>query len=361
MILFALVSAVAALVLYVCFGEGVDALDRAREREEREAMEVLSRALYADQAALGPMLVELRSISNRVLFGLALNIPLHFDDLLSQRLLDIIGATTARQKIRRMSHSRLWTRRVRAARLSLILPDADDVTERLLNDPRAPVRAAVIESFGVDRIARFAPRLIDALEDRNKSVRFTAQQALLRGDGRLVAPVAHALPTLRGDTIERCLEVASNLRDPRLLSIVRQYAESPNPRARRLVAQATPYGVPDHQLYFLVSLLNDDDASVRIAAIESISRLRADWLAGRLGTAMTDSSWEVRRAAGAALARLDSVGLLVLRRTLDGDDPYAHDMARQVLDSLAIEGMITREMASEVHEEIDSLREWAAS
>lgn len=156
MIIFAVSAAVAALVLYVLFGVGIDALERSRLREEELAMRVLSNALYADKDALGPMLVELRSISNRVLFGLALDVPLHFDDLLSQRLLDIIGATTARQKIRRMSRSRLWTRRVRAARLSLILPDADDVTSRLLQDARAPVRAAVIESLGVDRIARFA-------------------------------------------------------------------------------------------------------------------------------------------------------------------------------------------------------------
>lgn len=361
MIVFAGCAAAAALMLYLCFGIGVDALERSRAREEREAMDVLSRALYADKDALGPMLVELRSISNRVLFALALHIPLHFDDLLSQRLLDIIGATTARQKIRRMTRSRLWTRRVRGARLSLILPDADDVTERLLGDPRAPVRAAVIEALGVEQIARFAPQLISALEDRSKSVRFTAQQALLRGDGRLVAPVAHALPELEGDTIERCLEVASNLRDPRLLTIVREFADSPNPRARKLVAQATPFGVPDHQLYFLVTLLNDDDPGVRVAAIESISRLRADWLAGQLGTAMTDRSWEVRRAAGAALARLDSVGLLVLRRTLSGDDPYAHDMARQVLDSLAIEGVLTHELSTETDENIDSLVRWSAA
>lgn len=361
MIIFVSVAVPAVLVLYVVFGAALDVLERLRVAEERKAMEVLSRALYADRDALGPMLVELRSISNRVLFGLALTIPLNFDDQLSRRLLDIIGATTARQRIRRMSKSRLWTRRVRAARLSLILPEADDVTARLLADPRAPVRAAVIESFGVDRIARFAPRLIELLEDRSKSVRFTAQQALLRGDGRLVAPVAKALPDLRGDSVERGLEVASNLRDPRLLSVIRQHADSTNPRERRLVAKATPFGVPDRQLYFLVAMLGDDDPGVRVAAIESIARLRADWLAGRLGAAMTDESWEVRRAAGAALARLGSVGLLVLRRTLDGEDPYAHDMARQVLDSLAIEGVVTHEFVKESTTHIDSLTTWKAS
>lgn len=361
MIVFAAGSTLGALILYLAFGVAVDAIDTTRRREAAQAMDVLSRALYADKEALGPMLVELRSISNRVLFGLALTIPLHFDDLLSKRLLEIIGATTARQKIRRMSRSRFWHRRVRAARLSLILPDAEDVTDRLLRDPSAPVRAAVIESFGVDRIAKYAPQLLAALQDRSKSVRFTAQQALLRGDGRLVVPVADALPELDEDSVVRCLEVAANLRDPRLLPLIRQYGTSSDPLARRLVAHAAPYGVPDHQLYFLVAMLEDDDPSVRIAVIEAISRLRADWLANHLGDALSDHSWEVRRAAGTALGSLGTVGLLVLRRTLRGPDPFAHDMARQVLDALAIDGVVRREDQLVVDGDLDPLTDWVAA
>lgn len=360
MIIFAVMSTIASLVLYLSFGVAVDIIERTRRREAEEAMNILSRALYADRDALGTMLVELRSISNRVLFGLALSIPLHFDDLLSKRLLEIIGATTARQKIRRMSRSRFWHRRVRAARLSLILPEAEDVTDRLLADSRSPVRAAVIESFGLDRIARYAPELLRALEDRNKSVRFTAQQALLRGDGRLVAPVAEALPRLGEESVVHCLEVAANLRDPRLLPLIRQHGDSTNPRARRLVAHATPFGVPDHQLYFLVAMLDDEDQGVRVAAIEAISRLRADWLANHLGRALSDHSWEVRRAAGAALAQLGTIGLLVLRQTIRGSDPYAHDMARQVLDGLAIEGIVASEIQLEAVRDLDSLVEWGA-
>lgn len=358
MIVFAAVSTGVVLLLYLGFGAAVDVIERTRRREATTAMRILSRALYADKGSLGPMLVELRSVSNRVLFGLALAIPLHFDDLLSKRLLEIIGATTARQKIRRMSRSRFWHRRVRAARLSLILPDSEDVTDRLLEDPRAPVRAAVIESFGVDKIAQYAPQLLAALEDPNKSVRFTAQQALLRGDGRLVVPVSQALPVLAEESVVSCLEVAANLRDPRLLSFIRQHGDSPNPRARRLVAHAAPFGVPDRQLHFLVAMLQDDDPTVRIAVIEAISRLRADWLANHLGTAMSDPAWEVRRAAGAALRQLGSLGLLVLRQTLRGPDPFAHDMARQVLDAMAIDGVTPELGRQNFDDQLDSLADW---
>jgi hypothetical protein len=114
MIIFVISSTGITLLLYLGFGVAIDTIEKTRRREAEKAMDVLSRALYADKDALGPMLLELRSISNRVLFGLALTIPLHFDDLLSKRLLEIIGATTARRKIRRMSRSRFWHRRVRA-------------------------------------------------------------------------------------------------------------------------------------------------------------------------------------------------------------------------------------------------------
>lgn len=356
----ALVLVVVSLLGYLVFGTALDLFSRHRDRDEHQAMEVLSRALYADRDALPPMMAELRSISNRVLFGLALHIPLHFDDLLSERLLDIIGATTARQKVLRLSRSRLWHRRVRAARLSLILPESQDVTDKLLRDSRSPVRAAVIESFGVDKIALYADELLAALSDPSKSVRFTAQQALLRGDGRLVAPVARVLPTMEGEEAVRGLEVASNLRDPRLLPVIRVHVDSPDPKARRLVAHATPYGVQNHELYFLVPLLSDEEASVRVAVIETIARLQADWFAGRLGAAMSDPSWEVRRAAGTSLAQLGPVGMLVLRRTLQGDDPYAHDMARQVLDGLRVQGLIAQQEARPPEEALDSLTDWVA-
>jgi HEAT repeat protein len=361
MVELALVLVVVSLLGYLLFGTALDLFSSRRDREEHQAMEVLSRALYADRDALPPMMAELRSISNRVLFGLAVHIPLHFDDLLSKRLLDIIGATTARQRVLRLSRSRLWHRRVRAARLSQILPESQDVTERLLGDSRSPVRAAVIESFGVDKIAQYADELLEALSDGSKSVRFTAQQALLRGDGRLVAPVARALPTMEGEEAVRGLEVASNLRDPRLLPIIRAHADSPNPKVRRLVAHATPYGVQNHELYFLVPLLDDEEASVRVAVIETIARLQADWFAARLGAAMSDPSWEVRRAAGTSLAQLGPVGMLVLRKTVQGDDPYAHDMARQVLDGLRVQGLIPQEQVRSPEERLDSLADWASA
>jgi hypothetical protein len=57
------------------------------------------------------------------------------------------------------------------------------------------------------------------------------------------------------------------------------------------------------------------------------------WPAGpAVARLLRDRAWEVRRASGLALRRLGSPGQLLLRRALTDADPFAADMARQVLD-----------------------------
>lgn len=233
--------------------------------------------------------------------------------------------------------------------------------EKLLCDSSSSVRAATIESFGVDQIARFAPELFEALEDRSMSVRFVAQQALLRGDGRLVEPVREALPNLAPELIVRGLEVASNLGDPRLLEAVKVHAESEDPQVRQLVAQATPFGVAEYEFAFFVALLSDEEPLVRVAAVEAVARVQAEWLAGRIGAALRDRSYEVRRAAGICLAQLGAIGLLVLRNTLEGDDAFARDMAQQVLDGLVMDGRVDAAELRPAAIELDSLTDWVGA
>ncbi len=361
MILGSLATICTSLFLYVVVGSMVDAYQNRRKRQEAQAMEVLSRALYADHAQLGPLMEEMRSIPSQVLLSIAMHVPLHFDDQLSHRLLEVVGNTTARRKVGRLSRSRFWPRRVRAARMLQVLPESDGMIGKLLQDPNAAVRASTIESFDTDKIARFAGELFAALDDKHQSVRFVAQQALLRGDGRLVEPVREHLPKLQPGLIAPGLEVAANLGDPRLLAVIRPHATSEDPQVRRLVAAATPFGIPEEYLGFFVGLLADEDATVRVAAIEAVARVQAQWLAGRVGSALRDRSYEVRRAAGNCLAQLGAVGLLVLRDALTGDDPFAHDMAQQVIDGLVVDGRVAARDVHEVSAELDPLTQWGAA
>ncbi len=356
-----LITIGASLFLYVVVGSLVDAYQNRRRRQEAQAMEVLSRALYADHEQLAPLLEEMRSIPSQVLFSIAMHVPLHFDDQLSHRLLEVVGNTTARRKVYRLSKSRFWPRRVRAARMLQILPEPENTTRKLLQDSNAAVRAATIESFDTDQIAFFAAELFEALDDKHQSVRFVAQQALLRGDGRLVEPVREHLPNLPSHLIAPGLEVAANLGDPRLLKVIKPHATSEDPQVRRLVAAATPFGIPEKYLGFFVGLLADEDAIVRVSAIEAVARTQAQWMAGRVGAALRDRSYEVRRAAGNCLAQLGAIGLLVLREALTGDDPFAHDMAQQVIDGLVVDGRVAAREVHEVSVDLDPLTQWGAA
>ncbi len=50
-----------------------------------------------------------------------------------------------------------------------------------------------------------------------------------------------------------------------------------------------------------------------------------------LGRLLADQQWQVRREAGAALARLGPTGRVVLRNHLGDEDAFASDMALHVL------------------------------
>jgi HEAT repeat protein len=86
----------------------------------------------------------------------------------------------------------------------------------------------------------------------------------------------------------------------------------------------------------LKSLLVDADAMVRAAAVAGIQRLGHQLAAPDVAPLLRDPSFEVRRAAGAALGALGPGGILLLRHYLADEDPFAADMARYSLDLVAL-------------------------
>lgn len=83
----------------------------------------------------------------------------------------------------------------------------------------------------------------------------------------------------------------------------------------------------------LVSALGDAGWPVRAQAAQALGRLGAPIAVPPLAQALTDSAWWVRRHAAYALMALGEDGEAALRRIAAGSpDPYARDMAREVLD-----------------------------
>ena len=357
MMVIALIVTGVAVLLYLVVGSLTDWRRARRQVQSEEAMTALAESAFLDHDSAGEALGSLRNVPPKVLWNLALTVPLHFDDQLSRRVVSLIGATNARRRVERLSSSRFWFRRVQAARLAHVLPEQDaDIVRHLLRDPSPAVQAAVIESFGTDAIAQYAKLLLERLNHPSQSVRFTAQQALLRGDGRVTDHLREWLLSADGDVAHSGLEVAAHLDDPRLVVEISRFASSPDPRIRRLVARGTPVGTSPEDLTFFRSLLEDQDPLVRATAMESSTRIDADWLLPQVAKGLTDPSWKVRRAAGEALSKSGALGDLYLRAGLDCQDPYAADMSRYFLE---MSGRMEELNRRPLGEEVDSLSAWA--
>ena len=119
---------------YLIVGSIVDMFQARRRAQAEAALAALTEATYLDHDGAGAVLRNLKRVSPRIMWDLALTVPLHFDDQVSRRILTVIGSTSARRRVERLSRSRFWLRRVRAARMAHILPPADsDVVEAMLH------------------------------------------------------------------------------------------------------------------------------------------------------------------------------------------------------------------------------------
>jgi HEAT repeat protein len=83
----------------------------------------------------------------------------------------------------------------------------------------------------------------------------------------------------------------------------------------------------------LIGALKDADWQVRAQSARALGRMRAPLAVYALAGCLTDRSWWVRHHAAYALGELGDDGRTALRAAATGsEDPYARDMAREVLD-----------------------------
>lgn len=335
-----------ALTLLAVFGFYLilgSLLDLARWRSRRltaRATTLLGSALYDQHSDVGATIEVLHQIPTRVLLSVALRLSLDLDNQVHTRLVNIVATTGLTRRIRRLSRSRRWRRRQRAARLAHLLETKSDVRTRLLCDKHPRVRVSAIETLAAEHTLEHVELLLSMLDDDDFAVEYVAEEALLRGDGRIIENLIEHLDNARGKGALHTLEVAATFRDPRLFDAIHQFSNSDDPRARRLVAHGLSAGSVTRGLPVLMRLLEDGDPRVRIAALEGVARLRVEELSARVGSLLADQSWEVRRHSGLALEGLGAAGVVVLRTALDSPDRFARDMARQVLDSLEASGRV---------------------
>nr|MBA2348214.1 HEAT repeat domain-containing protein [Solirubrobacterales bacterium] len=228
--------------------------------------------------------------------------------------------------------SRRWWRRLRGVRLLGLLGRGDDVVPRLLHDANPDVRAEAAAWAAGSRSPAVVERLLELLEDPETLCRFAVKDSLLRLGEPVVDPLARRLPILEGVALREALTIAAALAEPRLRDPALALLGHRDPAVRALASDVVGRigGVAAAER--VAELLSDPDPAPRAAAARALGHLGHWRTAAQLTPLLRDPAWDVRRAAGVALRGLGAPGTLLLRRALADADPFAADMARQLLE-----------------------------
>jgi HEAT repeat protein len=249
-----------------------------------------------------------------------------------ERLRFVAREVSLLDRAQKLCESRLWTRRLRGARLLARMDVADPLIEKLLADPNPAVRAQAAEWAATQPAPRIISIMLTMLADPATQARFAVQDSLLRMGATIADPLASFLETHSGLPAESGLRVAESLAEPRFLSAALRHSNSEEVGVRTAAANLLGGIGGAESAARLTELLKDQDSRVRAAAAHGLGRMQHWPAAARLAECLQDSTWRVRLDAGLALRALGAPGALFLRRALKGNDPFAADMSQQVLD-----------------------------
>jgi hypothetical protein len=248
------------------------------------------------------------------------------------RLAALAASTGLTAAAERWCRSRWWWRRLRGVRLLTVIGGGAGIVPDLLDDPNPFVGAQAAEWAAAHPTPDVIRRLLDALSGGGRLFRFSAQDALGRIGPQAIQPITAYLDTHRGMTVEPVLEVAVGLVDARLLPAGLRFAGDESARVRVLAAALLGALGGDQAVGALLRMLEDESAGVRAASIRALGHLGEWQAAPRIALLLRDPTWQVRKEAGFTLRRFGAPGMLYLRRALADMDPFAVDMAQQMLD-----------------------------
>jgi HEAT repeat protein len=229
-----------------------------------------------------------------------------------------------------------WRRELAARRLALLFsPESRRALRAALREGPGLVTTAAAAALGRYRDREALRWLLanpSALDRRSHRARV----ALLRGFGRRANPdLAAALERGTGDAaMDRALIDTLGLAEGHEAhrAIERRLREGD---AEQRIASARALGRlrADDCVTTLMGALQDEVWQVRAQAAWALGRTRAGIALLALPARLTDPAWWVRRHAAYALKEFGMEGRRELERLAHGSpDPYARDMAREVLE-----------------------------
>ena len=236
------------------------------------------------------------------------------------------------QRAVRLIESRFWWRRLEGTRLLTLFDEARRLRPALPEDRHPLVRAQAAEWAWQNATQAEITALVGLLSDRDGLARHSARDTLIRLGPDASPALAHELSSAHGVEAVPLLEVAGAINDPRLLPEALGLLSDDDSLARALAARLLGSLGGAEAIDEMEELLDDSDPAVRAAAAHGLGQLGYWPVGSRLAARLEDRSWDVRRSAGLALRSIGAPGVLLLRRATGSTDPFAADMARQVLD-----------------------------
>ena len=248
------------------------------------------------------------------------------------RLTELMTRVGITERAERWCGSRRWWRRLQGLRLLTELRAGAAIAPALLDDPRPEVRAQAIEWVTENPDPVLIGRMLCLLDDDRMKGLLPVKDGLVRIGRPCLVPLTHFLSDRRGSALRAGLEVAAVLADPMMLAPAITATRDADPRTRAVAADLTAALGGEDAVDRLAELLDDPHPDVRAAAVRGLGRLEYWPAAARAALLLRDPAWVVRSAAALTLRAFGATGLLLLRRALMDDDPFARDAARQVLD-----------------------------
>ncbi|HEX5870982.1 MAG TPA: HEAT repeat domain-containing protein [Longimicrobium sp.] len=232
----------------------------------------------------------------------------------------------------RMAAARDWRDRLHGVRLLAAVGGGEHVVPALLDDPDPAVRAEAVEWAGSNPTPELIERLVRLLPRTDRYGSFVVRDSLLRVGVEVVPPLARYLEKYNGRHAEPALDVAAGIPDVRFAPAALRLCRDPLPHVRALAAALAGAVGSEEAVGVLQTLVSDEDPEVRAAAAAALGRLGHWPSATVIAPLLRDRAWIVRSQSALALRALGSPGLLYLRKGLSDQDPFAADIARQVLD-----------------------------
>jgi HEAT repeat protein len=329
------------------------AVTRKLRRDRRELRSIERRARYeamlrnGDAAAICAICDGAHSVAAQV--DLAVSIDTVYPVLSSVQIDAIrsaIEASTLFPSLCAKLRSRGPTTRARAA-LLLTRPGVPAVVELivpLLGDPDPDVRLVACSGLARAATPRAAELLIWALmahllpperiiERLGAPWAVETMISTLEEGPSAVADVLAGIPPC-GDEVELDASLARALglaRDPRAANALVALLDADSTEVRISAARALGRVGGEACVPALIAALTSADWPVRAQAAKSLGALGAADALEPLEGCLSDHAWWVRANAARALRELGEPGIEALQRTLEHDDRYAADRAREQL------------------------------